>query len=55
MAKQISILGSTGSIGVNALKVASHLKDELDIVYLTANKNSALLIELANQFQPKGV
>ena len=55
MAKQISILGSTGSIGVNALKVASHLKDELDIVYLTANKNSALLIEQANQFQPKGV
>jgi hypothetical protein len=55
MAKQISILGSTGSIGVNALKVASHLKDELDIVYLTANKNAALLIEQVNQFQPKGV
>ena len=47
MAKKISILGSTGSIGVNALKVASHLKDELDVVYLTANKNSALLIEQA--------
>ena len=55
MAKQISILGSTGSIGVNALKIASHLKNELDVVYLTANKNSALLIEQANQFQPKGV
>ena len=55
MAKKISILGSTGSIGVNALKVASHLKDELDVVYLTANKNSALLIEQANQFKPKGM
>ena len=55
MAKQISILGSTGSIGVNALKVASHLKDELDIVYLTANKNASLLIEQASQFQPKSV
>ena len=43
MAKKISILGSTGSIGVNALKVASHLKDELDVVYLTANKKFCII------------
>ncbi len=43
MGKRISILGSTGSIGVNALKVVSHLKDELEVVYLSANKNMTLL------------
>ncbi|MGY8781198.1 MAG: 1-deoxy-D-xylulose-5-phosphate reductoisomerase, partial [Fidelibacterota bacterium] len=55
MSKRISILGSTGSIGVNALKVISHLKDEFDIVSLSANKNVDLLIEQANQFQPKAI
>jgi len=47
MSKRISILGSTGSIGVNALKVASHLKDKLDIVYLSANRNAELLVKQA--------
>jgi len=55
MSKQISILGSTGSIGVNALKVSSHLKDELDIIYLSANRNGKLLIEQAKEFQPKAI
>ena len=55
MAKRISILGSTGSIGVNALKVSSHLKDKLDIIYLSANRNAKLLIQQAKEFQPKGV
>ena len=53
MSKRISILGSTGSIGVNALKVASHLKDKLDIVYLSANRNAELLVKQAKEFQPK--
>ena len=55
MSKRISILGSTGSIGVNALKVGSHLKDELDIIYLSANRNTKLLIQQAKEFQPKAV
>ena len=55
MSKQISILGSTGSIGVNALKVSSHLKDELDIIYLSANRNAKLLIQQAKEFQPKAI
>jgi len=55
MLKRISILGSTGSIGVNALKVASHLKDELDIVYLSGNRNAELLIEQALQFKPQAI
>jgi 1-deoxy-D-xylulose-5-phosphate reductoisomerase len=55
MSKRISILGSTGSIGVNALKVSSHLKDELDIIYLSANRNAESLIQQAKEFQPKAV
>ena len=55
MSKQISILGSTGSIGVNALKVSSHLKDELDIIYLSANRNAKLLIQQAKEFSVKNV
>ena len=55
MPKQISILGSTGSIGVNALKVADHLADELEVVYLSAHSNSILLIEQAKKFNPRAV
>ena len=55
MSKRISILGSTGSIGVNALKVASHLKDELDIISISANRNAELLIEQAKKFHPTTV
>ena len=55
MSKRISILGSTGSIGVNALKVSSYLKDELDIIYLSANRNAKLLIQQAKEFQPKAI
>ena len=55
MSKRISILGSTGSIGANALKVSSHLKDELYIIYLSANKNAKLLIQQAKEFQPKAI
>ena len=55
MPKQISILGSTGSIGVNALKVADHLAGELNVVYLSAHSNSARLIEQAEKFNPKAI
>jgi len=55
MSKRISILGSTGSIGVNALNVAFHLKDELEIVYLSAHRNADLLIEQAVRFKPEAV
>ena len=55
MAKRISILGSTGSIGVNALKVVSHLKDELEVVYLSANKNMTLFLQQIAQYQPRAV
>ena len=55
MKKRISILGATGSIGVNALKVVSHLENELEVVYLSANKNMILLMKQIKKYQPKAV
>ena len=45
MGRKISILGATGSIGVNTLKVVDSLKEEIEIKYLTAKKNAKLLIK----------
>ena len=53
MKKKVTILGSTGSIGVNALNVINNL--DIDIVGLSANTNSQLLIEQAKKFQPESV
>ncbi len=53
--KRISILGSTGSIGVNTLKVASHLKNEIEIISLSCNKNIDLLLKQVKTFNPKTI
>ena len=42
--KHISILGSTGSIGVTTLKVVENLNDKIKIKYLSAFKNADLLV-----------
>ena len=55
MKKKISILGSTGSIGVNALKILSNLKDQFELVCLTANTNSSLLLQQIEKFKPKSI
>ena len=55
MKKHISILGSTGSIGVNALKIAEFLSKDIKVKYLTANKNFKLLIEQTNKYKPKSI
>jgi 1-deoxy-D-xylulose-5-phosphate reductoisomerase len=55
LVKRLSILGSTGSIGRNALLVVENYTDDLQVVYLTANKNSELLIRQALKFRPEGV
>lgn len=51
--KSISILGSTGSIGVNTLKVVEHLKDEFRVVALGAGGNVEVLAEQVKKFQPE--
>ena len=53
MKKKITILGSTGSIGVNALNVINNL--DIDVIGLSANTNSKLLIKQAKKFQPESV
>ena len=55
MKNYISILGSTGSIGVNALKIAEFLSKEIKVEYLTANKNFELLIEQTKKNKPKSI
>jgi 1-deoxy-D-xylulose-5-phosphate reductoisomerase len=53
--KGIAILGSTGSIGTQALEVIATYPDKFDLQVITANKNAALLIEQAITFQPNEV
>ena len=53
--KKISILGSTGSIGENTLRVVDNLDGQCEIVYLTANRNAEQLIKQAQKYQPKAV
>ena len=53
MKKKVTILGSTGSIGVNALNVINNL--DIDVIGFSANTNSKLLIEQAKKFQPESV
>ena len=55
MQKNISILGATGSIGINALTVIREHSDKFNITALTADKNWKSLIELIQEFSPKYV
>ncbi len=51
--KRVIILGSTGSIGKNAIKVLRNFQDEFEVVALTAHSNFKLLAEQAAEFQVK--
>ncbi len=55
MKKRIAILGSTGSIGTQALEVIKEQSDFLTVEVLTANKNSELLIKQAVEYKPNAV
>lgn len=55
MKRNIAILGSTGSIGTQALDVIREHKDEFEIYALTANNNADLLITQAREFMPEVV
>ena len=55
MKKGIAILGSTGSIGIQALEVISENNDLFDVEVLTANENSRLLIKQAKIYNPNSV
>jgi len=53
--KKIAILGSTGSIGTQALEVIEEHTDKFEIEVLTSNNNADLLIEQALKFKPNTV
>lgn len=50
--RSISILGSTGSIGCNTLKVVEHLGD-IRVVAMAAGRNIKLFAEQVEQFRPE--
>ena len=53
--KGIAILGSTGSIGTQALEVIAAYPEYFDLEVITAGQNADLLIEQALKFQPNSV
>lgn len=55
MTRKIAILGSTGSIGTQALEVIREHKERFEIYALTANNQVELLIRQAREFMPEVV
>ena len=55
MKQQICILGSTGSIGTQALQVIEEHSERFEAYCLTANNKVELLAEQARKFRPAAV
>ena len=55
MKKRIAILGSTGSIGTQALEVIASHQEKFEVEVLTAQNNATLLVEQAKKFKPNAV
>ncbi|MEA3505320.1 MAG: 1-deoxy-D-xylulose-5-phosphate reductoisomerase [Bacteroidota bacterium] len=55
MIKKIAILGSTGSIGTQALEIVKHNPESFQVEVLTANANADLLIKQSIEFKPNAV
>src|SRR5690606_22235855 len=53
--KRVAIMGSTGSIGTQALEVVRYYPDLFEIEILTAKTNADLLIKQALEFKPNAV
>lgn len=53
--KRIAILGSTGSIGTQALEVIAAHPNAFEVAVLTANDNAVKLVKQARQFKPNVV
>ena len=51
--RKISIIGSTGSIGTQALEVIEKLQDKFEIIALAGGRNAELLKKQAEKFKPK--
>jgi len=53
--KRLAILGSTGSIGVQALDVVTRAEGRFEVAALAAGKNAERLVEQARRFRPRAV
>ncbi len=53
--RKISIIGSTGSIGTQALEVIEKISDKFEIIALSGGKNTELLKKQCEKFKPKYV
>lgn len=53
--RKVAILGSTGSIGTQALEVIDEQLDLFEVEILTVNKNADLLIQQAKKYKPNSV
>ena len=53
MKKRISILGSTGSIGLNTLSIIDKKKNFFDIILLSSNQNYKLICKQIKKYKPK--
>lgn len=53
--RRVAILGSTGSIGTQALEVIAAHPEDFDVVALSAGSNAALLAEQARSFNPETI
>lgn len=52
MRRRIAVLGSTGSIGVQALQILADHEDRFEVVALTANRSESALVEQVERFRP---
>ncbi len=50
--RQLAILGSTGSVGVNTLDVVARHRDRFQVVALTAHRQTDLLFRQCIEFTP---
>jgi 1-deoxy-D-xylulose-5-phosphate reductoisomerase len=53
--RRIILLGSTGSIGASAIKVATTMPERMEIVGMAAHRSAQKLAEAANRFQPEAL
>jgi len=53
--RKVILLGSTGSIGTSAIKVAETIPDRMEISGMAAYQNAAKLAQAANRLQPKAI
>jgi len=55
MKKKIAILGSTGSIGKNTVKIINNCKKDFDVMFLSTNNNIKELYKQSINLNPKAV